>query len=520
MSSTNPTFPRPGVKHGKRILTSVIEQRANSKDDVWVSVPMDETNLSLGFKDITVWHFNNAANHAAHWLNQNLSASSSKSCALPMPVLRIFVIPSWLLRQPRWYFLRHWSLQRPSQRFLRRKVALFISDLRKWLSRWLEYYKISASHIQTITVPPLEQFLNETEATSVNYSKTWEEEQDDPWLVFHTSGTTGNPKPITYSHYMMAMGDRAASLPDIEQSHIHQLAEKRWYTPLPSLHLVGMPLMLSATTLAHMRAVIGPTGPPTPETVAQVIKYGHVEGALLPPVLIDALCLTSDGLEALKGLTYIHYAGAPLSAKSGELLAPHVQLVPSVGSTECGGYFTVIHGKPDTWDYLSFQKHTGAKFELRANKLYELVFVRDPSCKMQQIFKVYPILNRFETNDLWLEHPTEKRLWKIIGGADDYVCFSHGEGIHASFLEPEITAHPNVKNASWKTQNGSRETLLEGLQPYIEKFNARCHQSVQVSLDKVIIFSKQKPFLMTSKASVARLQTLRLYEDEIAALFP
>lgn len=47
------------------------------------------------------------------------------------------------------------------------------------------------SHIQPITLPPLEHFLNETEAIPFNYSKAWAEGKDDPWLVFHTSGTTG-----------------------------------------------------------------------------------------------------------------------------------------------------------------------------------------------------------------------------------------------------------------------------------------------------------------------------------------
>lgn len=48
-----------------------------------------------------------------------------------------------------------------------------------------------APHIQTITVPEIEEFLPDAEAVPVIYSKTWEEGKDDPWLVFHTSDTTG-----------------------------------------------------------------------------------------------------------------------------------------------------------------------------------------------------------------------------------------------------------------------------------------------------------------------------------------
>lgn len=48
-----------------------------------------------------------------------------------------------------------------------------------------------APHVEQITVPGSEEFLRDDEAAPVVYSKTWDEGKDDPWLVFHTSGTTG-----------------------------------------------------------------------------------------------------------------------------------------------------------------------------------------------------------------------------------------------------------------------------------------------------------------------------------------
>jgi acyl-coenzyme A synthetase/AMP-(fatty) acid ligase len=47
------------------------------------------------------------------------------------------------------------------------------------------------SHIQAIEVPGIEEFFREEEAETITYSKTWDEGKDDPWLVYHTSGTTG-----------------------------------------------------------------------------------------------------------------------------------------------------------------------------------------------------------------------------------------------------------------------------------------------------------------------------------------
>lgn len=66
---------------------------------------------------------------------------------------------------------------------------------------------------------------------------------------------------------------------------------------------------------------------------------------------------------------------------------------------------------------------------------------------MQQIFLLYPELDRFETNDLWIEHPTRKGLWRIVGRIDDYVCLAHGDSLYASTLEKEIEQHELVKAA-------------------------------------------------------------------------
>ncbi|KAJ5668962.1 hypothetical protein N7462_010032 [Penicillium macrosclerotiorum] len=533
------TIPVPGVDHGERILAAVVEERAkNNSSSPWLSIPVDENNLSLGFRDITFKQLNNYANHAAQWLIkalpnseefQRLAYSGPKDLRYPIlaiaaaKVQKVMVLPSPLV-----------TAKAQLNIFEKTGCTLYLRPQESAASV-AEILK-DAPHIHTITVPALGEFFNEIEAIPVNYSKSWEEGKDDPWLVFHTSGTTGNPKPITYTHEMMAGVDAAASRSDIEECVIHQFAQQRWYSPLPSLHFVGMAMTLAMTTFLHMTAVLGPSTPPSPEVITNVLRYGNVKGALLPPILIDSLCLSPAGLQALRELKYIHFAGAPLSAKSGELLVPYTKVVPAIGSTETGGYFTACHDKADAWDFVTFQKHAGAIFEPRVNNLHELVFIRDPSCSMQQIFTVYPDRDRFETNDLWIEHPDYKGLWKIIGRTDDYVCLSHGEGLHASLLEPEIKAHPSVKNAliggqgrpqpvllveliGSAEQNGSPGDFIESLRPYIEKVNSSCHEAVQISLDKIIIASKEKPFIETIKGSVARLQTLALYEEEIAAHF-
>jgi acyl-coenzyme A synthetase/AMP-(fatty) acid ligase len=297
-----------------------------------------------------------------------------------------------------------------------------------------------------------------------------------------------------------------------------------------------MMFILSLTTFNNTIIVVGPSAPPTPQTVLDVIKYGKVNSALLTPALIEEICLSETGLDTLRGLTYVQYAGAPLAAKAGNLLVSHTNVVPTIGSTEAGGYITKRHDKKDAWDYISFHENAGAVFEPRFDDLHELVFVRQPDDRMQSIFKLYTDRDRYETNDLWAEHPVYKGLWKIIGRADDHVSFSHGEGLHASRLEPDIEAHPAVKSAligghgysgpvlllelyGGTLDENDRDSLFDSLQSNIDKVNAQVHECVALSADRIIIATEDKPFVRTVKGSVGRVQTLASYKDEIAALF-
>jgi hypothetical protein len=61
--------------------------------------------------------------------------------------------------------------------------------------------------------------------------------------------------------------------------------------------------------------------------------------------------------------------------------------------------------------------------------------------------------------------------------------------------------------------------MVESLQPYIDKVNENCHECVKLSPERLIFASGDRPFIRTVKGSVARMPSLQLYKEEIAALF-
>lgn len=67
----------PYLEEGKQITISAVERRANDDSrNPWTSVPVNEQDLSQGYKDISFRQLNNYVNHTAHWLSENLPPSS------------------------------------------------------------------------------------------------------------------------------------------------------------------------------------------------------------------------------------------------------------------------------------------------------------------------------------------------------------------------------------------------------------------------------------------------------------
>ena len=50
-----------------------------------------------------------------------------------------------------------------------------------------------APEIQYMDAPRLDDLFRDTEPIAIEYTKPWDDAKDDPWLVFHSSGTTGEP---------------------------------------------------------------------------------------------------------------------------------------------------------------------------------------------------------------------------------------------------------------------------------------------------------------------------------------
>ena len=70
--------------------------------------------------------------------------------------------------------------------------------------------------MKVLDLPKIEELLDAGSTESFPYNKMFDEAMQDPFCVLHTSGTTGVPKPIAWSHGLIGTMDAVRLLPPTE----------------------------------------------------------------------------------------------------------------------------------------------------------------------------------------------------------------------------------------------------------------------------------------------------------------
>lgn len=66
------------MKHETRLVVTQIDEYARvDPSRVWAALPVDDNDLSKGFKDVTYRELANAINHASSWLQATLPHAQS-----------------------------------------------------------------------------------------------------------------------------------------------------------------------------------------------------------------------------------------------------------------------------------------------------------------------------------------------------------------------------------------------------------------------------------------------------------
>lgn len=246
-SSTNAHVPpiNDAIPYGERLIMHVVDELGrNEPDRVWASITRSPSEISQGFRDITMQQLVNAINYTAWWLNSQIGRSDDFEVIFYMGVSDIrypillfatvkcgyqLLIPS--VRNSESGNLSLLDEVNCSKLFHSSEFAAKINSLKE--------RKLGA---ESWVLPALDELLTGV-TKHFPYEKTWSEARTDPILIAHTSGSTGAPKPITVTNSVYAVEDNMRNIPKIkgrknqDYSIFNFEGGGRFYSSFPPFHV-------------------------------------------------------------------------------------------------------------------------------------------------------------------------------------------------------------------------------------------------------------------------------------------
>ena len=399
---------------------------------------------------------------------------------------------------------------------------------------------LSERPMQTLELPGLDFWLQESKVPIYKYEKTFEEARLDPFAVLHSSGTTGTPKVIVLKHGSCSPLDSYQLIPLLggEPFQVCRWKGKKVFTSFPWFHAAGLLFLLPMAIYNDFIPVILPsTSRVSAEIANSVHVHGNVDASCLPPSVLVDISRNPIFLEQLRSLRYVSFVGGPLPTDIGEEIAKRTQLASWFGSTETG-YLPAEAPDPADWPYLRFSSFLNAELRPFGDEMYELYIVRDKRLEaFQGIFFTFPELQEYSMKDLFVKHPTKEGWWRSCGRTDDVIVFTDARKLNPTLMEAMIESHPSVRSAllcgharqrpallvepvSYPTTKEDKTKLMSEIWAAAERAMQRGPVSGKLDQDLILLTVAKKPLVRAGgKGTIQRKRSLAQYQDEVDQLY-
>ncbi|KAL3465624.1 hypothetical protein BJX64DRAFT_50149 [Aspergillus heterothallicus] len=415
---------------------------------------------------------------------------------------------------------------------------------------------LEAQPLDVFEVPSVDELLSK-EYPHFEFEKTYPEAKKEPIAVIHTSGSTGIPKPIFWTHDAVCKHMHVTALdpPKGCESRDRWLVGKRMFIVPPPFHAAGLAYSLFISIPIHTTLIFPTsTGLPTASALVAARKQTRIDILLGVPSIIDELAHSPDLLAyCSRTMERLIYCGGDLPQRTGDTVAAQIPLMNMYGASEVGMVSTIsavaTRDPLRDWRYLHVNPAMGVEMRHVAGGEYELVLVRDAALEQHQFcFAVFPDKREYATKDLFVRHPDPERreLWRWSARADDVVVFLNGEKTNPVSMEQHVASANGevaavlvvgarrfqaallVELRDSKRGDGEeggelgaseRAAMIEKLWPSIEEANAVCPAHARIAKTHILFTKRDKPMLRAGKGTIQRAGSLALYEEEIDALY-
>ncbi|KAL2803134.1 acetyl-CoA synthetase-like protein [Aspergillus granulosus] len=542
--------PLLGGECGKRLIPHVIDATASATPDIeCLAVPRTHGNPRDGWKPVSWAQVANAVNYVAHMLIKQAGAPTPGTfptiayIGLEDPRYVLFIMGAIKAGYKALFISPRNSVEAQLHLFNKTDCNLLYHD--KTLAAMVKPWVTGRPGMESVEIPPWDEWV-ETEVTPFPYTKTFAEAEWDPFVVLHTSGSTGLPKPVIIPQGKLALNDLHRYVPEYEgnQPWLPTWAKfdnPRYLCTCPLFHTAGiMPTSLSAFYYNSPVLFRDPSVPLTGDNVVEWLQNSEAGYTLLPPAILEQMSRSQVALDELKKLHTVAFGGGPIApAAAASLLKNKVMLVNAIGATEY--IYMPYYSQPDPalWEWFIVPTELiGIEWRPFGEDTYEQVFIRKDKehPREQGCFYVFPDLDEYSTKDLYRPHPTLANHWSYVGRADDIIVFSTGEKLNPTTIEGAVIGHPGVLGAQvvgagqfhaalliepvqHPTNEQEKQRFLDDVWPVIDKVNQETVAHGRILRDFVFLSDPARPFPRAGKGTVQRAMAVKLYADDIRRIF-
>ncbi|KAI0842989.1 acetyl-CoA synthetase-like protein [Hypoxylon sp. FL0890] len=533
---------------GTKLPLQVIKERAANEPDVeWVSIPRGSEPKD-GWEKITYAQFAKAINRIA---NEILALAgvpppdkfptiayigTNDSRYLPFTFGAIKAGYKALFISPR-------NVTEGQIRLFRNTDCQFIAhsvEFQDAVESWKKLHPM-----KSMVVAPEREWYSGNESTHIEYERTYEQGEWDPFVVMHTSGSSGFPKPILVRQGWLLAMDSFKNVPPKNGVHMWTVEvarrAKRHMIPMPFFHASGLYFSVFLSIFCGEPCTL-PIGskPLTADLIAEYIQYSGGESIIVPPSILQDMSKVPAHVEALKKMNIVMFGGGNLASSAGDFLVKQgVPIVNMISSTELP-YPIHFQPNPELWQYFFFETELGGA-EFRPNSdfpgTYQLFIKRRSKHPgIQGVFYTFPELDEYNTNDLFRPHPQIKDNWAYAGRADTVIVFSNGEKLNPLTIEHIVTDHPALKGAlvvgqdrfqpaiilepiKYPQTDEEAKALIDSIWPLIDRANQATVAHGRIERDFILLTKPEKPFPRAGKGTIQRGLATRIYQEEVDQLY-